>query len=196
MKKIVVTSIESFHKVLDCLNSRLNDHDGLNRNENILEHSKFEPNFSKRNTSFYCCYGNQNGQKRTRHDRNQSKKSSRSFQRENSAKAEFSLSQNCDSIQSVEEISKIYSKFKDYKSKAALRKNCEMKTSDDNQNSGKGRKTVKTQGRNSVETLTEEVTESPFQRTRSINELPISQIRKIRTRKKFLTSKGAQWIAT
>ena len=30
-EKIVVTSIESFHKVLDCLNSQLNDHDGLNR---------------------------------------------------------------------------------------------------------------------------------------------------------------------
>ena len=89
MKKIVVTTIESFHKVLDCLNSRLNDHDGLNRNENILEHSKFEPNFSKRNTSFCCCYGNQNGQKRTRHDRNQSKKvrdrfNEKTVQRQNS----------------------------------------------------------------------------------------------------------------
>ena len=38
-EKLVVTSIESFQKALDCLHSRLSDHDGLDRNENVLEYS-------------------------------------------------------------------------------------------------------------------------------------------------------------
>ena len=41
-----------------------------------------------------------------------------------------------------------------------------MKSGEDSQNSGKGRKTVRIQERNSGDTLTEEVTETTFQRTR------------------------------
>ena len=36
-EKFVVSSIESFHKALDCLHSQFSDHDGLDRNENVLE---------------------------------------------------------------------------------------------------------------------------------------------------------------
>ena len=41
-EKFVVTSIESFYKALDCLNSRLSDHDRLDRNENVLEYSRID----------------------------------------------------------------------------------------------------------------------------------------------------------
>ena len=70
-EKFVVTSIESFHKALDCLNSRLRDHDRLDRNEKNLEYSKIDQNASNQNTSSTRCYGNQNGSKRTKHDRNE-----------------------------------------------------------------------------------------------------------------------------
>ena len=62
---------------------------------------------------------------------------------------------------------KIYRKFEDYKKrKINQKKNSEMKSGEDSQNSGKGRKTVRRQERNSGDTLTEEVTETTFQRTR------------------------------
>ena len=69
-EKFVVTSIKNVHKTLDCLNSRFNNHDGLDRNEHILEHSKTEQNVSKLNTSSYGCYGNQIRPKQSRLDRN------------------------------------------------------------------------------------------------------------------------------
>ena len=47
-----------------------------------------------------------------------------------------------------------------------------MKIGDKNQNSGKGRKTVRIQERNSGNTLREEVTETTFQRTRKIQRTP------------------------
>ena len=50
-EKFVVTSIESFHKALDCLHSRLSDHDGLDRNENVLDYSIIDQSVSKQNTS-------------------------------------------------------------------------------------------------------------------------------------------------
>ena len=81
-EKFVVTSIESFHKALDCLNSRLSDHDRLDWNENVLEYSRIDQNVSNQNTSSTRCYGNQNGPKRTKHDRNERNEDSRSFQRE------------------------------------------------------------------------------------------------------------------
>ena len=73
-EKFVVTSIESFHKALDCLNSRLSEHDELDRNENVLEYSRIDQNVSNQNTSSTRCYGNQNGPKRTKHDRNEKMK--------------------------------------------------------------------------------------------------------------------------
>ena len=81
-EKFVVTSIKSVHKALDCLHRQFSDHDGLVRNENFLEHSENDQNVSKQNTSSNSCYGNQNGPKRTEHDRNESETSSRLFKRE------------------------------------------------------------------------------------------------------------------
>ena len=73
-EKFVVTSIESFHKALDCLHSRLSDHDRLDQNENVQEYSKIDQNVSNQNMSSNSCYGNQNGLKWTRHDRNKKKR--------------------------------------------------------------------------------------------------------------------------
>ena len=89
-EKFVVSSIESYHKALDCLHSRLSDHKGLDWNENVLEYSVNDQSVSKQNTSSNSCYGNQNGQNRTGHDRNESKTSSRSTKRENCEKPEIS----------------------------------------------------------------------------------------------------------
>ena len=97
-EKFVVTSIESFHKALDCLHNRLSDHNRLDRNENILEYSGIDQNVSNQNTSSNSCYGNQNGPKWTKHDRNESKTSSRLFQRENYENSKISLSQSCQQI--------------------------------------------------------------------------------------------------
>ena len=91
----VVTSIESLDKALDCLHSRFSDHDVLDRNENVLEYSENDQNVSNQNTSSNSCYGNQNGQKRTKHDRNESETSSRLFKRESGENSKISSSQNC-----------------------------------------------------------------------------------------------------
>ena len=163
-EKFVVTSIESFHKALDCLHSRLSDHDRLDRNENVLEYSRIDQNVSNQNMSSNSCYGNQNGLKWTRHDRNERKTNSRSLQREMCEKSKFnskiSLSQNCQRIQSVESL-------KLDKNSA----NCEYTEMNPGETSktGKGKKMVRIEDRN--DTLREEVTET-FQRTRTIQRTP------------------------
>ena len=105
-EKFVVTSIESFHKALDCLNSRLNDQDRLDRNENVLEYSRTDQNMPFKNTSSTRCYSNQNGPKRTKHDRNERNEDSRSFQREKRENPKISISQNRQRIQSVQLLEK------------------------------------------------------------------------------------------
>ena len=173
-EKFVVTSIESFHKALDCLHNGLSDHDGLDRNENVLEYSVNDQSVSKQNTSSSSCYGNQNGQKRTGHDRNESETSSRSIKRENCEKPEISLSQSCHSIQSVEKFKIIHRNLPIHtktRIRECFKENRAMKTGE-TLNSGKGRKIVRIQERNSLDTLTEEVTETTFQRTRTIQRTP------------------------
>ena len=89
-EKFVVTSIESFHKALDCLHSRFSDHERLDWNENVLEYSGIDQTASNQNTSSNSCYGNQNGQKQTKHDRNKSKSSSRLFKQERGENSKIS----------------------------------------------------------------------------------------------------------
>ena len=69
-EKFVVATINSFHEAFDCWNSRLKDSRSLNRNENVLECSR--RNVTKQSSS-NGCYSNQNGQNRTRLDRNERK---------------------------------------------------------------------------------------------------------------------------
>ena len=106
-EKLVVTSIESFHKALDCLNSRLSDHDRLDRNKNVLEYSRIDKNVSNQNTSSTRCYSKQNGPKRTKLDRNERNEDSRSFQREKFENSKISLSQNRQQIHSVKSVKEI-----------------------------------------------------------------------------------------
>ena len=137
-EKFVVTSIESFHKALDCLNSRLRDHDMLDRNKNILEYSRIDQNASNRNTSSTRCYGKQNGSKRTKHDRNERNEDSRSFQREKLENPKISLSQNRQQIQSVESLEKKQKFSKPQIRKYAIRRNSKKrKRKVDSQDSGK-----------------------------------------------------------
>ena len=165
-EKFVVPSIESFHKALDCLHSRLSDHDRLDRNENFLEYSRIDQNVSNQNMSSNSCYGNQNGLKWTRHDRSERKTILRSLQQEMCEKSKFnskiSLSQNCRRIQSVESL-KLDQNLA----------NCEYTEMNPRETSktGKGKKMIRIQDRN--DTLREEVTETTFQRrTRTIQRTP------------------------
>ena len=57
-KKFVIETINSFHKALDCMNSRLENTGSLNRNENLLEY--FKRKVAKQSL-LSGCYGNQNG---------------------------------------------------------------------------------------------------------------------------------------
>ena len=164
-EKFVVRSIESFHKALDCSHSRLSDHDRLNRNVNVLEYSRIDQNVSNQNMSSNSCYGNQNGLKWTRHDRSERKTNSRSLQREmcenSKINSKISLSQKCQQIQSVESL-KLNKNLAD----------CEYTEMNpgETSKSGKGKKMVGIQDRN--DTLREDVTETIFQRTRTIQRTP------------------------
>ena len=157
-EKFAVTSIESFHKALDCLNSRLNDQDSIDRNENVLEYSRFDQNVSNKNTSSTRCYSNQNGPKRTKHDRNERNEDSHSFQREKRENPKISISQNRQRIQSVQSLEKTRN-FSNHKSRKMH--------SGELEKSGKEKKMVRIQERNNNTTLREEVT-TTFNRTRMI----------------------------
>ena len=148
-EKFVVKSIESFHKAVDCLNSRLNDQDRLDRNENVLEYSRFDQNVSNKNTSSTRCYSNQNGPKRTKHDRNERNEDSRSFQREKRENPKISISQNRQRIQSVQSSEKTRN-FSNQKSRKMHSAELEK--------SGKEKKMVRIQERNNNTTLREVTT--------------------------------------
>ena len=142
-EKFVVTSIESFHKALDCLHSRLSDHDRLDWNENVLEYSRIDQNVSNQNMSSNSCHGNQNGLKWTRHGRNERKTNSRSLQREmcenSKINSKISLSQTCQQIQSVESLT--------LNKNLANCENAEMNPGETSK-IGKGKKMVRIQDRN------------------------------------------------
>ena len=161
-EKFVVTSIESFHKALDCLNSRLNDQDRLDRNENFLEYSRFDQKVPNKNTSSTRCYGNKNGSKRTKHDRNERNEDSRSFQRELRENPKISLAQNRQRIQSVQSLEK---------SRNFLNHKLDKMHSGELEKCRKEKKMVRIQERNNIDTLREEVT-TTFQRTRMIQRTP------------------------
>ena len=61
-KKLMVNFIESFHKALDSLSSRLNDAGELEWNQLVIEKSKAKRSINNRNTSSLSCYGNRSGQ--------------------------------------------------------------------------------------------------------------------------------------
>ena len=85
------------------------------------------------------------------------------FQREKYENSKISLSQSCQQRQSVESL-KITGNLSDHENK-------EMKPGEVAKN-GKGKKMVRIQDWNSIDTLREEVTETTFQRTRTIQRTP------------------------
>ena len=104
-KKFVVTSIECFHRALDCLYSRLNDTDSLNRNDNFLEHSQQHKAEKQKTKSRHGCYSNQNSQKRAKLDRNDNRSVSR-LANLNNALARNTLVNFSTKIQSVNLVKK------------------------------------------------------------------------------------------
>ena len=108
-ERLVVASIEDFHKALDCLNGRLID---TNRkvNVNILEHSGIRNNISHcKDDSSHGCYRNQFVQNQTKLDRSENGQNSRPQIEQNT----LNLNKISRSKQSVinSDISKNNSKF-------------------------------------------------------------------------------------
>ena len=79
-EKFVVATINSFHEAFDCWNSRLIEIGSLSRNENVLKCSRRNV---KKQSSSNGCYSNQNGQNRTKLDRNERKQFSRLQKQQN-----------------------------------------------------------------------------------------------------------------
>ena len=65
-ERFVVATTNSFHEALYCMSSRLESTVSLNRNENVLEYSR---RIVAKQSSLSGCYGNQNGEKRTKLNR-------------------------------------------------------------------------------------------------------------------------------
>ena len=104
-EKFVVATINSFHEAFDWRNSRLEETGSLNRNENVLECSRRN---AKKQSSSNGCYSNQNGQKRTKLDRNERKQFSRLQKQLNTAvqHKQITFSSNQPNKQSVSNNSK------------------------------------------------------------------------------------------
>ena len=88
-EKFVVAKIYSFHKASHCMNSRLKNNYLLNRNENIVEITRRN---GVNNSSPQDYYGNLNGQKRTKLDRNEINQFSRLSKQQFSNKIKHFLS--------------------------------------------------------------------------------------------------------
>ena len=70
-EKFVVTSIECFHRALDCLNSRLNNTDVTIQSEKVLEYSQKQKREDKFSKSRCGCHSNKTVKNRTKLDRNE-----------------------------------------------------------------------------------------------------------------------------
>ena len=76
-ERFVVTSIENFHRALDCLSSRLSETD-QKIDVNILEHSGIRSEISRcKDSSSHGCYGERFVQNWTKLDRNKNGQSPR-----------------------------------------------------------------------------------------------------------------------
>ena len=162
-ERFVVTSIESFHKALDCLNSRSSE-TNQSSTINIPEHSRTprEINYCK-DSSSRGCYDNQFVQNRTKLDRNENGQNS-SFQ--TVEKHKNTLDRIAREKQLVD-ISKLKDKLnsKQLESKETASSK-EMERSE----TGKSKRTKNKQNGNQREDdqLTEQVTETTFSRTRMV----------------------------
>ena len=162
-ERFVVTSIESFHKALDCLNSRSSE-TNQSSTINIPEHSRTprEINYCK-DSSSRGCYDNQFVQNRTKLDRNENGQNS-SFQTVEKHK------NTLDRIAREKQLVDI-SKFKDkLNSKQLESKETASSKEMERSETGKSKKTKNKQNGNQREDdqLTEQITETTFSRTRMV----------------------------
>ena len=154
-----MTSIENFHKALDCLSSRFIETD-QKIDVNILEQSgiRSEINHCKDNSS-HGCYGDRFVQNWTKLDRNENGQSSR-FQREQNEK------------NTISKISRIKQSGKNSNKKDCNKISNQSAISrrmDKNQSgSGKSKKITTRQNEERRDELTEQVTETTFSRTRMV----------------------------
>ena len=195
-ERFVVTSIEDFHKALDCLSSRLSDTD-RKIDVIILEYSGTRSEISHcKDNSSHGWYGDQFVQNWTKLDRNENGQSSR-FQREQNEK---------------NTLNKISRTKQSDKNSDSVRKNCNKsikqsaitrKMDQSQSGSDKSKKIVKIANRqNEVrDQLTEQVTETIFSRTRMVkrgacsrpdSDTSDSEIQQIewRTVKRYIKPKG------
>ena len=70
-EKFVDTSIECFHRALDCLHNRLNATDSVIQNEKLLEHSQKQKREDKLLNSRHGCHINETVKNRTKLDWNE-----------------------------------------------------------------------------------------------------------------------------
>ena len=169
-ERFVVTSIESYHKVLDCLSSRLSE-TNQNIDINVLEHSGLtrEINHCK-DSSSHGCYGNQFVQNWTKLDRNKNGQSSR-FQKEQSQKNTlFKIAHKKQSVENLKFTKKLNDKncIQIFKNPAELTTAAVMKEMENNK-SGKSKKIKNKQNEaRRGDELTEQVTETTFSRIRMV----------------------------
>ena len=158
-ERFVVTSIENFHKALDCLSSRLSETD-RKIDVNILEYSETRSKISHcKDNSSHGCYGDQFVQYWTKLDRNENGQSSR-FQREQNEKNtlnKISLTKQSDK----NSVRKNYNKIP--KQSAITRKKNKNQSGSD-----KSKKITNRQNEERRDELTEQVTMTTFSRTRMV----------------------------
>ena len=162
-ERFVVTSIEDFHKALDCLNSRLNNVDGK-VNVNILDHSGVRNNISHcKDDSSHGCYSNQFVQNQTKLDQNENGQNSRPQKEQNEQNTLNKISRTKQSV--------INSGIKSCKNKTKNQSEKAVKIDKNQSGPRKSKKAVKIINRRQYEEreeMTEQVTEKTFSRTRMV----------------------------
>ena len=162
-ERFVVTSIEDFHKALDCLSSRLSDTD-QRIDVNILEYpgTRSEISHCKDNSS-HGWYGDQFVQNWTKLDRNENGQSSR-FQKEQNEK------NTLNKISRTKQSDKISDSVRKNCNKSIKQSAMTRKMDQSQPGSDKSKKIVKIANRqNEVRNeLTAQVTETIFSRTRMV----------------------------
>ena len=160
-ERFVVTSIENFHKALDCLSSRFIETD-QKIDVNILEYSdsgiRSKINHSKDNSSHGCC-DDRFVQNWTKLDRNENGQSSRfqSEQNEKNTLNKISRIKQSDKNSNKKDCNKI-------SNQSAISRRMEKNQS----GSGKSKKITTRQNEERRDELTEQVTETTFSRTRMV----------------------------
>ena len=169
-ERFVVTSIESFHKALDCLSKRLSE-TNQNIDINVLEHSglKREINHCKGSSS-HGCYDNQFVQNWTKLDRNENGRSSRFQKEQNQKNTLFKIARKKQSVENSEFTKNLNGKncIQISKHPVELTQAAFIKKMEKNKSEKSKKITNRQNGDRRGDELTEQVTETTFPRTRMV----------------------------